>query len=415
MIQIIRYIRGYLTIRVWGFSPERFMNLCSNHNILLWDIVGHGNDYTMNISLQGFYRLRGIARKTGTRVVITNRYGLPFLSKRMWRRRIFLAGLAGSLAFWIWMSGFVWSVEIEGNYHITTDVFMDFLEENGTRAGMKKKQVDMEALEGEIRDQFQIVTWVSAQMKGTRLLIRVKENDLAYIGKGTSQETETKEGMDLRAGEDGIVFSIVTRQGIPRVRAGMQVQKGDVLVEGAIPIYQDDGTVGKYEFCVADADVVLQYVVTEKERLSTKYQYKNYTGKQKKRYFLMLGEKKLQLPEGRKFAYYDVLEERRELFRFGGYRLPVFVGCDTVREYYPEEKIYTREEVRKIFEEKLQKIIETFQEKGVQIIEKNVTINKTSKQWQLKTDFLVRQRSGILQKTELTQIVQDETDTEAAQ
>ena len=113
MIQVIRYIKGYLLIKVSGFSPERFMNLCSHHNIFLWDVENHGDYYLMKISLKGFYRLKGITRKTGTRVVITKRYGLPFLSVRIWKRRIFLFGLLGSLIFWIWMSGFIWAVEIE--------------------------------------------------------------------------------------------------------------------------------------------------------------------------------------------------------------------------------------------------------------------------------------------------------------
>ncbi|WP_333791541.1 sporulation protein YqfD, partial [Muricomes intestini] len=32
MIQsIIRYMRGYVKIRVEGYSPERFLNLCRHH------------------------------------------------------------------------------------------------------------------------------------------------------------------------------------------------------------------------------------------------------------------------------------------------------------------------------------------------------------------------------------------------
>ena len=164
MLQVIRYLQGYLTIRVQGFSPERFMNLCSNHHLFLWDIVNYGDYYTMNISLKNFYRLKGLTRKTGTRVVITGRYGLPFLSVRMWKRRIFLAGLLGSLAFWIWMSGFIWAVEIDGNYFVTTDVFQDFLDANGVRTGVKKGQIDIETLEESIREHFDIVTWTSARI-----------------------------------------------------------------------------------------------------------------------------------------------------------------------------------------------------------------------------------------------------------
>ncbi len=43
MIGILKFIRGYVQIKVWGFAPERFLNLCSNKNILLWDIRREGD------------------------------------------------------------------------------------------------------------------------------------------------------------------------------------------------------------------------------------------------------------------------------------------------------------------------------------------------------------------------------------
>lgn len=248
MLQLIRYLQGYLAIKVVGFSPERFMNLCSNHHLFLWDIVNHGDYYTMNISLKNFYKLKGFTRKTGTRVVITQRYGLPFLSVRMWRRKIFIAGLVGSLLFWLWMAGFIWAVEVEGNFFITTDMFQDFLVENGIRTGMNKKEVDIEKLEEAIRTKFDIVTWTSAKIEGTKLLIQVRENDLIQMEAGNADAAETEQGMDLTANKDGVVVSMVTRSGVPLVHIGDEVKKGDILVEGAVPIYQDDGTVKRYEY-----------------------------------------------------------------------------------------------------------------------------------------------------------------------
>ena len=56
------------------------------------------------------------------------------------------------------------------------------------------------------------------------------------------------EGMDLVAEKEGEVVSIITRSGIPRVTAGMKVNKGDILVEGGVPIYNDDGTVKRYDY-----------------------------------------------------------------------------------------------------------------------------------------------------------------------
>lgn len=401
MIQVIRYLKGYLAIKVFGFSPERFMNLCSHHKIFLWDVENHGDYYTMKISLQGFYRLKGITRKTGTRVVITKRYGLPFLSTKMWKRRIFMLGLLGSLVFWIWMSRFIWAVEVEGNYYVTTDVFQDFLEESGIFVGMKKGNVEIEALEKAIRAQFNIVTWTSARIDGTRLLIQVKENDL-IIKEDKRSELSEGEGMDLVAEKEGEVISIVTRSGVPKVTAGTPVARGDILVEGSIPILNEDGTVRRYDYCRADADIMLRCVYDMKEELQEKYEQKLYTGNEKKRPFLMVGTKKLQpLELGKKYGQQDIIEEKRQLKLFGNYYLPVYYGYDLAREYVSEERTYTKEEVKELFEEKIQKFIESLQEKGVQIIEKNVTINKNAGVWKMNVDFLALEKTGITRKTQI--------------
>jgi len=407
MLQVIRYLQGYLAIKVWGFSPERFMNLCSNHHLFLWNIANHGEYYTMNISLKNFYRLKGITRKTGTRVVITGRYGLPFLSVRMWRRRIFIAGLLGSIGFWIWMSGFIWAVEITGNYFVTTDVFQDFLLENGIRTGMKKSRIDIEKLEEAIRTEFDIVTWTSAKIDGTRLVIQVKENDLIKVEntKDAAENEEDVQGMDLVAGKDGVIISIVTRSGVPKVSAGMEVKKGDILVEGGVPIMNDDGTVKRYDYCAADADIMLQCIYTLKEEINEKYEDKQYTGKERKEPFLILGTKKVKIPFlFGKFETYDVIEEKNQLKLFKNYYLPVYMGKDLVREYTVEEKIYTQNQVKEQFEGRLQKFIETLQEKGVQIVEKNVTIKKTSGVWKMEADFLAIEETGDSKRTQIVQV-----------
>lgn len=405
MLQLIRYLQGYLAIKVVGFSPERFMNLCSNHHLFLWDIVNHGDYYTMNISLKNFYKLKGFTRKTGTRVVITQRYGLPFLSVRMWRRKIFIAGLVGSLLFWLWMAGFIWAVEVEGNFFVTTDMFQDFLVENGIRTGMNKKEVDIEKLEEAIRTKFDIVTWTSAKIEGTKLLIQVRENDLIQMEAGNADAAKTEQGMDLTANKDGVVVSMVTRSGVPLVHIGDEVKKGDILVEGAVPIYQDDGTVKRYEYCVADADIMLQCVYSLKEEIMEKHEEKHFTGKEKKQFFIIFGTKEIKMPFlGKKFDQCDMIEEKKQLKIFRNYYLPVYIGSNQYREYKVEEQIYTKEQVKVLFEEKLQKFIETLQEKGVQIVEKNVTIKKASGKWKMNADFLAQELTGQNTKTGIMQI-----------
>ena len=99
MEKLIHFLRGYLRIKVWGYSPERFMNLCGNRDILLWDIERHGTYYTMCISIRGFRELKPITGKTKTRVAILRRYGLPFFVPHMKKRSMFIVGLLGCLLF----------------------------------------------------------------------------------------------------------------------------------------------------------------------------------------------------------------------------------------------------------------------------------------------------------------------------
>jgi similar to stage IV sporulation protein len=398
MLQLIRFLKGYLSIRVWGFSTERFINLCGNHNILLWDIVNHGEYYSMCISLKGFYQLKSITRKTGTRVVITSRYGLPFLTMKMKKRKMFLTGFIACFAFWLWMSGFIWNVDISGNLYITDDVFYDFLYDNGIYAGMKKKKVDIEALEKAIRNEYDIVTWTSAKIDGTKLLIQVKENDL--ILNSTAETEEEEKGYDILADRDGTIISIITRSGMPKVTEGDTVAKGDILVEGCIPIYNEDAVVKRYEYCRADADIMIQYRLSMTEAIQEKYMARSYTGNTITRGYCMVFGKKLSLPVFRiPYENYDILETQKQLSFLGKNRIPVYLGRRILSEYSEEEKNYTKEEIKTQFQEKLMKFIQTLDEKGVQIIEKNVTIKKYKGIWEMQADMTVNEAAVYLQET----------------
>lgn len=143
MTEWVKRLQGYVKIRVWGFAPQRFINLCSNKGILLWNIEKQEDVYTMCIGLRSFYELRPIARKTKVRVVISERYGLPFFVPGMLRRKAFLAGLFLAVAFWLISSLFVWDIQVTGNYQVTDDVFYSFLEQEGIHTGMRRSELNI--------------------------------------------------------------------------------------------------------------------------------------------------------------------------------------------------------------------------------------------------------------------------------
>ena len=401
MVKFLKYIRGYLRIRVWGFSPERFMNLCSNKGILLWDIVREGESYYMYISLKGFWELKPIAKKTGTRVAVLNRYGLPFSLPGLMKRKVFVLGLFLAVAFWILSSFYIWDIEITGNYQITEDVFQDFLEQNQVGIGMKRQDLDIEELEKQIRRCFPQVTWASARLDGTKLLIDIKENDAPII----IQEPDTTPGSDLVAEYDGVIVAMIVRSGVPKVAIGDSVEQGAVLVEGRIPVYNEDTTVREYQYVDADADILLEHRAEFTARLPFDHIEKEYVGREKKSWYLKVGDQIWKLPQESPFLVYDsVIRESRPQV-LDKLSIPVFWGEVTYREYQNVEYLYTLEEAKKLLNQKLIVFLADLEEKGVQIIEKNVKIEKDDTSWVLKGEFLVREPVRMSSET-----VRDDTE-----
>ena len=122
---IIRYIQGYLLIQVTGYSPERFLNLCSRKQIYLWGLEPKENSYEMFITIRGFRKLKPILKKTRTKVTILNRLGLPFFFAQISKTEsVFFYGILFCLTFIYVMSLFVWNIHIEGNFTRTDEVIL---------------------------------------------------------------------------------------------------------------------------------------------------------------------------------------------------------------------------------------------------------------------------------------------------
>ncbi len=278
------------------------------------------------------------------------------------------------------------------------------MKENQVTVGMKKRDLDIEELEKEIRRQFSQITWASARLSGTKLLIDIKENDAIII----SPEKKETQGTDLVAEYGGRVVSMIVRSGVPKVAIGDEVEAGCVLVEGKVPIYNEDATVREYYYVDADADIIIEHSMEFNDSLPFDYVRKEYTGREKTRYFLRFGGKEWKMPEDSPFLVYDSLIRESRPLLFEKLSIPIYTGSYTYREYVNVEHRYTDEEAKVLLNEKIMTFIANLQEKGVQIIEKDVKIGVDGQSWILYGDFLVQESVG---KSADTEKVETGTDT----
>lgn len=115
------------------------------------------------------------------------------------------------------------------------------------------KRVDCSQTASYLREQFPNLTWVSAKIEGTQLVLAVKENVDGYV-----IEEKADDPQNLVAKKEGTVVRIITRNGIPQVLPGDTCQAGDILVKGEIPLVNDSGETYDYSYVHADADIDLE-------------------------------------------------------------------------------------------------------------------------------------------------------------
>ncbi len=398
MINMINWLKGYVRIQVSGTTVERFMNLCGYKNILLWDVCKKEDAYEMFITLSAFRILRPIVRKTRVKVVVLTREGLPFLMSDLNRRKIFLLGCMLAVFFWYISGYFVWNIEINGNYMITKEQIQDFLMEQEINIGKQKKHIDIEKLEKDMRIYFPQITWVSGKIDGTSLFIDVKEADNLQIQQREDEGVQ----YDLVSHADGVIDSIIVRTGIPKVKPEDKVTKDMVLVEGRVPVLNDDGTIKEELYVKSDADIYIRYDFFYQDSLEEKYIKKSYTGRTTTIPYIRWGEKELTIRHKPNYLYSDIVIRESTSKMLGELHLPLHWGEFEHREYLNLETFYTESEASDILEQKFIKFLNSLSEKGVQIIEKDVTINKSGTKWILEGNLTLSEPVITLKRVENT-------------
>ena len=390
MFQFYRYLRGYVKIRVSGPSMQRFMNLCSVRGIALRDVRYFDGYALMEMDLRDFWKIRPIVRKTKMKVVLLEKKGLPFSVRKWKKRKGFLLGIVLCAALLYALSLFIWDIELTPEGRLTREMLLSFLQDEGISYGCYRGSIDIDAVEKKLRDEYPYIVWTSLKIEGTRLTVFVKENAQYQ----ETQKVENHDPCDLYATVHGTVNSIITRNGIPQVVNGQEVQKGDKLVSGQIPIMNDDDTVRQYLYTHADADIVLDTTFRFEKELPYVHEEKMYTGKQKIVFYMKLYQKSFSLGSMKGMELYDIVTDLKQAKLFEDFYLPLYYGKIVFNEYKLEKFCYTREELKQILQSDFSKFCESLTQKGIQIIEKDVTIKDNKKSEKITAVVTVRVRDG---------------------
>ncbi|MFW5676874.1 MAG: sporulation protein YqfD [Acetivibrio ethanolgignens] len=368
--RFVTWCLGYVCVIIYGYFPERFLNLCNARKIKLWNVGRTEKGYILSMSVKDYKKLRPIVRKTKTRPWILKKRGLPFVLKRL-RPRVGL--WAGALLFAALIYGysqFIWSVEISGQYSHTSVELKKYLKSLEVYPGTRKALLDCTGIEESLRKEYKDIGWVSAEIRGSKMLIRIRETNLAKEKK--------KEGAPahLIAPASGEIASVIVRKGTLTVRKGDKVEAGDILINGVVDIVGDNELLLRKEAVEADGDIYLNTWISYHQEYPLKYKRKEYTGKIKKKYTIQCLGYEISFDNPLKslenWTQYDIIGERSILYS------PVELVTTEYREYRKKDAVYSEKEITQMAKDWFTVYLKELEEKKIKVLDNQVKLTVTA-------------------------------------
>ncbi len=228
LIKLMRWLFGWVKLEAEGGFPERLLNLTAMEGIELWGVCRQGVKLTACCPVRQYKKLRQPARRTGMRIHVTKRYGLPFLIRRYRSRAGAAIGLAAFLLVLHLFSQRVWVVEVRGNKESDSVEILEVMKQFGVKVGADLSTLDIDTLQLEALKKLPHLAWCVVNIQGSIAYIDVTERI------PTPDLSNADVPSNIKAKCDGRIESVEVYTGQAMVQKGDAVAKGMLLVSGVV-------------------------------------------------------------------------------------------------------------------------------------------------------------------------------------
>lgn len=291
-----------------------------------FNMIESKSDMRFRIALYHFFRLTLLFDGEGVPYSVIRRSGLPTaLKKYRTRWGIFVGILLFCVT--VFLSGrYVWYIDVTGNKTVSKEDIIENLEAVGFSLGTKISSCDISVLTNAYLAKFDDLCWISVNMEGTWAHVEVRE--LKDFEKKEDERTA-----NVVASEPGQIVIVETYEGKPMVKAGDFVGKGDLIISGVMTV-GDDGI----RFESSSGRVLAKVERNFDVEIPKIKEIDVPTGAKIVKKGLVFFKKQIKLSgnSGIPYRNYATISEKRQVFLFGSFPLPLFVLTDTYSEYSKE-------------------------------------------------------------------------------
>ena len=334
---ILNYIIGYVRICVEGYYIERFINICTNKHMTIWNLKREkGTKLYLNIGISDFKKISDIARTTKCKVKIEKKKGFPFVVHKYKKRKIFALLLIIVLILIALSSNYIWNIEIREENNIELENLSEDLKNAGLTVGILKNKVNTKEVINNIRLKRDDIAWMGIELKGTNAIVKVvkadKEPDII----------DTSDYCDIVSDKSGIITKINAQNGTAQVKVGDTVQQGNTLISGWM---EGKYTGIRYVHSVGEIEAKVWY--TKSKKIYYNQEIFEKTGNEENKYSIKMNNFKINFYKRvSNFEFYDTIDEEKKFKIFSNFYLPISVIKTTNKENQKVEKKYNIEEAK---------------------------------------------------------------------
>lgn len=327
MNKLVRYLRGYISLKVEGGYLENFLNSLSKNGIVFWKIEPQDGTY---IILRILYRdgkiVEKLAKKCQCEVYIINEHGATKIKKQIKKRLALCISLVCVMVLLMISSLFVWEIEVIGNENVTTGEILRALEDKGVYIGSFWLNYKNELIRNEMLLEISELSWLTVNVNFSKATVIVRER------LETPTIIEDNKQADIIASKDGIIFKMDVLEGRSMVTRGTYVLSGDLLISG----YIDSEIEGTAVYHVYSQGTVTAYTYYEISAVSQDISYvKEYTGEENTNFAIIIGKNRINLNNNasNEMLKCDKIIEEYPLSIEGAFSMPISLVKETYKEY----------------------------------------------------------------------------------
>ncbi len=391
-MKLYHSLSGCRKISVAEKDSAQFLNICMKYRYAYRDMTVDSENERVSFIFT-FHTSRRVMRKCreyGVGFEAGELRGLPSIIYK-YRSRVGLwLGLLIAILTVYSSTRLVWDIRVSGNERLTENEVIEVLSYCGFRRGCEIEGFNADLTEARAILLCDELAWISVNLKGTVAYVEVREKLPVDDGE------KPKQPANIVASYGGRIEEIIAYSGVPAVKAGDEVNAGDILISG---VYGDKApglTVTR-----AAGYVKARTVRRISVEIPLEYDEKVYTGVEKCKKYVIFFQKQIKvfINSGNLGASCDKIEEEENLSLFGA-SLPFCLRTEKYVEYETVKAKRTVSEAEALAKARLDEILKS-EFADAEISSREISFEKEGNTVILNCDVVCVENIALTQEFEI--------------